>query len=761
MIRRAAATLLVLTVCLGAPAIGDGADRHAAPPALVDDGASAEPFVGGKRMAITQYDHGDPSDEEQLFMELMNRARANPQAEADRVLVDYGDSDVTSSYNFFKNDTSRFGVTGREFTRQENHDAFDALVAQPPFAFNPLISEAAQKHTDLMKQADGQSHQFDGELGLRARIEAEGYFGGSLGESVFSFADSMLHAHAGFSVDWGQEFDPATGLPITGHRTTLMNTEDDVAREYREVGIGVAVDNAPGTRVGPRLITIDFAKGFNADPVFVTGVVFDDRNGNLFYDVGEGIGGVRIETDSSDFFAISSTSGGYAVPVPANSGQVVVMAAGEPGTAGEIVGSQQVVVALGTDNVKVDFGAPPEPAIPATRTVSNPGAIPVITDGFVGDATLDMSAFDAETTIGDLEVTVNLQHADPDEIGLSLVSPTGTVVPLFDGGLPGPGIVGSFDGTLTPTTSFAALVGESYVGTWRLRISEQAGGVDGGTLVAWSLTVQPAWIRPLFAPQSSLAIASLKLKDSTEPARDKIILKADLNAGGAVLDATQTGSFQISGASGGDDVLFETALPAPGAPALVNGPIVTKAKLLLNKKDTSRASLVVKISGAELPSLSDRVRVRVAIGGVITDQVIPLAGGKFVGKKQASASPLFFVDKLKSTPGVVRTTVVKGRFASDAPIGAVDGVIDVVVGEFRTKISSADLKVVGTKHSFKSGGALKKLVFDTAKRTFSFKLGADHDVTPGTPTSIELRLGDAFYGRTAVTPRDALGKAIY
>ncbi len=51
---------------------------------------------------------------------------------------------------------------------------------------------------------------------------------------------------------------------------------------------------------------------------YVTGVVYQDLNSNNFYDIGEGRSGVRIDVDGSGYFALSTASGGYAVPVNAD-----------------------------------------------------------------------------------------------------------------------------------------------------------------------------------------------------------------------------------------------------------------------------------------------------------------------------------------------------------------------------------------------------------------------------------------------------------
>jgi len=90
-----------------------------------------------------------------------------------------------------------------------------------------------------------------------------------------------------------------------GHRLNIHNGD------LKEAGIGVI--NGTNGGVGPQLVTQDL--GYPRNVAFVTGVVFDDLNGNNLYDIGEGRSGVRVDVDQSAFYAISSTSGAYSVPV--------------------------------------------------------------------------------------------------------------------------------------------------------------------------------------------------------------------------------------------------------------------------------------------------------------------------------------------------------------------------------------------------------------------------------------------------------------
>ena len=99
--------------------------------------------------------------------------------------------------------------------------------------------------------------------------------------------------------------------------------------------------------VGPQLVTQDF--GRRSDDVYITGVVYEDRNGNGFYDVGEGIPNVRVDVAGSNYFAISSSSGGYSVPVPGDGIQSVTFSGGGVPTA------QRIASISNSRNAKVDL----------------------------------------------------------------------------------------------------------------------------------------------------------------------------------------------------------------------------------------------------------------------------------------------------------------------------------------------------------------------------------------------------------------------
>jgi len=78
----------------------------------------------------TPYSIGSPTDEEQLYLEYVNRARANPPAEG-LILATTTDPNVLSAYAYFGVDTNLM------------QSQFDAIAAAPPVAMNAELMAAA------------------------------------------------------------------------------------------------------------------------------------------------------------------------------------------------------------------------------------------------------------------------------------------------------------------------------------------------------------------------------------------------------------------------------------------------------------------------------------------------------------------------------------------------------------------------------------------------------------------------------------------
>jgi hypothetical protein len=242
----------------------------------------------------TLYSIGNPTPEEQFYLELINRARANPTAEGVR-LATTTDPDVVAARNFFGVDLAMLQAE------------FAALPARPPLALSAPLTVAARTHTDDQYTNAFQGHTSTNGNTLSQRVNATGYSWTSLGENVFSYAVSVWQGHAGFQIDWGN--GGTGGMQIgRGHRANIHGN-------FREVGIGVRLgsNTVAGRTVGPQLVTQDFA---SSSQVFVTGVAYYDLDGDNFYTPGEGVGGLTVEVTGSSYYAITTASGGYAVPIP-------------------------------------------------------------------------------------------------------------------------------------------------------------------------------------------------------------------------------------------------------------------------------------------------------------------------------------------------------------------------------------------------------------------------------------------------------------
>ena len=121
-----------------------------------------------------------PSNEEQLYIELINETRLDPYGSAARYITAY--ATLTSNDPAIQSALDYFNVNGTALQQ-----AFAALLPVGPVAWNEAMSNAAAAHSAAMIAADAQSHQVPGEPALGGRADAAGYTGWSkLGENVYS-----------------------------------------------------------------------------------------------------------------------------------------------------------------------------------------------------------------------------------------------------------------------------------------------------------------------------------------------------------------------------------------------------------------------------------------------------------------------------------------------------------------------------------------------------------------------------------------------
>lgn len=278
--------------------------------------------------APTLYSHGEPTNDEQYTLELINRARANPKEEGIR-LIDTPDPDVQSAYSYFK------------INKSATKAAFAGYPVRPPLAFNAKLIAAARAHSADMRDKNYQGHNGTDGSTFMQRITKAGYTSsGYSGENVSAYSKTLWYGHCGFNVDWGEQ-----NQIDLGHRSNIMNFDNYV---YKEIGVGIYYRVPSGNQTGPYIITHDF--GTRMDN-FLVGVVYKDNNNNNFYDPGEGLANIKITTSKGDYYALTSSSGGYAIPITGLSGSITVTAEGNG--LGQILTKN--VMLDGGNNVKADF----------------------------------------------------------------------------------------------------------------------------------------------------------------------------------------------------------------------------------------------------------------------------------------------------------------------------------------------------------------------------------------------------------------------
>ncbi|MEW6358687.1 MAG: CARDB domain-containing protein [Planctomycetota bacterium] len=255
-----------------------------------------------------------PTAYDQYLLELVNRARLNPTAEAARYGIDLNE-----------------GLPGGTISSSPKQ----------PLAFNLNIIEAAQLHSNWQMSVGYITHVGPGGTWPWDRMEASGYTGFSgAGENIAmtwvggTQTAAVANAHELLFVD--------AGVDGRGHRVIMMNNN------HKEIGIGCTFGQIDGWNY--LIATEDF--GWRTGNSFFTGVVYsDDVLDNDFYTPGEGLGGVTITAvrqGGGTYVTTTWDSGGYTLRIPAGTYDITA-SGGAYGT------STQTNVYIGTQNVKVDF----------------------------------------------------------------------------------------------------------------------------------------------------------------------------------------------------------------------------------------------------------------------------------------------------------------------------------------------------------------------------------------------------------------------
>ena len=268
-----------------------------------------------------------PSADAQYMLELVNLARTNPAAAAEKVTSNL-DANDQATLDYYHVDLN------------QEKQAIASFSARQPLAWSDALANAAWGQSQDQANSGVQSHTGSDGSNLSTRLNRVGLTNLiSNGENAFAYSQSIDESMKAFLLDWG--------VSDKGHRRNLLQPDASSSTSYNEVGIGIVHTNNKG--LGPLVVTQDFAR--SAAKPYLLGVVFNDPSHANFYAPGQGQSGINIEAKNLSTGQVTSAqtwdAGGYQMNLDSGNYQVTAK------QGSRVIHSQQVNI--GSDNVKVDF----------------------------------------------------------------------------------------------------------------------------------------------------------------------------------------------------------------------------------------------------------------------------------------------------------------------------------------------------------------------------------------------------------------------
>ena len=245
---------------------------------------------------------------EQLILELVNRARLDPAAEA-----------------------ARYGIA-----LNEGVPAGDTIstASKQPLAMNETLLGTARAHSQDMIDRDYFAHDTPEGVTPFQRIVNAGYNFTTAGENIALVTSSGAISNQ-MTASLHQFLFVDLNYPGRGHRVNILYGD------YQEIGVGQAAGNYQGSNGSA--LTEDF--GTRGNQQFLTGVSYADADHDNFYSIGEGRGSMSVVAGGS---TSTGTAGGYSLAV--SSGLQTVTFSG-----GGLTSQISVAVSIAANtNAKVD-----------------------------------------------------------------------------------------------------------------------------------------------------------------------------------------------------------------------------------------------------------------------------------------------------------------------------------------------------------------------------------------------------------------------
>lgn len=244
---------------------------------------------------------------EQYILELINRGRLDPLAEA-----------------------ARFGISLNQGLSAGTIDGDTMQVLAP----NTQLERAAEGHNAWMLATDTFSHTGSGGSSVFDRITNAGYeFTGAYqnyGENL-----AWGGSTGGININEQAEIRYNDLFLSAGHRANTLKAG------FREIGI--AHDQGSYGRYDASMVTEVF--GASGDEFFITGVAYTDSNNNNFYNIGEGRSDITITANGQS--QTVAQAGGYGIGITPDATVDVLIRQG-----GTTLGS--LSLDLSQENAKLD-----------------------------------------------------------------------------------------------------------------------------------------------------------------------------------------------------------------------------------------------------------------------------------------------------------------------------------------------------------------------------------------------------------------------
>lgn len=272
------------------------------------------------------------TSQEVYLLELVNRARYDPLAEAARLGIDLAS-----------------GLTPAELFK---------LAPVEPLAFDQTLTTAARNHAQDMADRQFFAHVNPDGLDPTQRANALGYAGQS-GENI---AAGYADIDAAFKA-W---------LVSLGHRKNILSLHEDFDDSFRYTEFGAGI-YFPG---GGAPYTSYYVQEFGIPTThrgYALGVVYDDADADSFYSIGEGRASVRV-----DAFAEGSASPVATYTTDASGNYQFALAAGHYTLAFTDLSSgasRSVDITISGQNVKVDAVGAALTPITYSLFTARPGSV--------------------------------------------------------------------------------------------------------------------------------------------------------------------------------------------------------------------------------------------------------------------------------------------------------------------------------------------------------------------------------------------------